>query len=1017
MAEDNQHDAASSKEPGGFHRPVSPIEWWFAGHPDAQSATIQFLVEGVGHIAPQVLATAVEAASAACPGARLVRDGLTWVDSGTAPAVRVVEARGTDPADVLRLPELQTPLAGPQAPTCEVVLVQGPVTTVSFRATHAVMDARGLMTWALDVFRVLRGKEPVGAPDPISGADVLADMSDVEELSLPAHNRASVLGPFDSSDRTRSLSGRRSVQGNHPGVVAKLATALVTAAGLETGLFFVPVDLRHVRPDARTTANMSHGVHLEVTAGEDWEEVHERLLRAVADGEATQKAPPASLLTRTLAELNEAVTVLDDKTRREGLFPTNAVVAHAGRVALADLHTPEFTAHTAYALSRPVPAGAPDVSVLEVDGRTEITLSWWEASDMAARIDALLDGLVEELSPAEHRHWIGNDTAARLPSEASVVDLFARQVAATPDAVALDGPEGEMTYAEFAERTAVVASELRARGAGRETVVGVLADRSVSAMIAIWGVLRAGAAYLPLDAHLPNARILDVLTDVGAPLCLVQRPHDERDCLPEGCAPLVIEALDYSMDPPALDSQIQPNDLAYVIYTSGSTGRPKGVQIEHGGLTNYVQWAVRDFRIDADSRVPLLSSLSFDVSVNTILLPLLVGGTAVLRLGAVSHTLLRELLVRSPANALFLTPSHLDLINRLGLAPEGFRSVVVIGEQLRRSVAQRSQEVFGANCEIINSYGPTEATVVLTQHVYAPDTDTGPSVPVGAPTDNSTVFILDSQSRFATVGERGEMYLGGVQLARGYRGRPDLDRERFVRLADGTPVYRTGDIARALPNGELEFIGRSDDQVKVLGHRIEPAEIAQALESHPGVEAAVVVPRPRPGQEHKALCAYVIAAEVTAAELNEHVAQLLPSYMVPSMTELVESIPYTINGKVDIRSLPDPFLRDRQTTDVSDRDELTVSVTDIWSHTLGLPTDEIADTSDFYQLGGNSLLLLSMLAAVSMKVVGGAGEAQFMGALGQIIREPTLNKVTELARRSAPDSARTPGSTERPGVD
>lgn len=703
------------------------------------------------------------------------------------------------------------------------------------------------MLWALDVFRVLRGEEPVGAPDPISGADVLADLSDVEELSLPAYSRPPVLGLFDSSDRGRSVSGRRSVQGNHPGLVAKLATALVTAAGLEAGTFFVPVDLRHLRPDVRTTANMSHGVHLEVKADDGWEEVHERLLRAIADGEPTRKAPPASLLTRTLDELNEAVAALDDKTRREGVFPTNAVVSHAGRVALADLRTTEFTTHTAYSLSRPVPAGAPE------------------------------------------------------------------------------------------------------------------------------------------------------------------QPHDERDCLPEGCVPLVIEQLDYSVEPPALDAGIRPNDLAYVIYTSGSTGRPKGVQIEHGGLTNYVQWAVRDFRIDAGSRVPLLCSLSFDVSGSTILLPLLVGGTAVLRPGDISHSSLRELLIDSRANALFLTPSHLDLINRLGLTPEGFRSVVVIGEQLRRSVAQRSQEVFGPDCEIINSYGPTEATIVLTQHVYDPDTDTGPAVSIGAPTDNSTMFILDSQNRFAAVGEPGEMYLGGVQLARGYRGQPGLDRERFVRLADGSRVYRTGDIAQALPNGELNFIGRSDDQVKVLGHRIEPSEIAQVLESHPAVHAAVVVPRSRSGQEHKALCAYVIAAKVTVAELNEHVARVLPSYMVPSATELVETIPYTINGKVDVRSLPDPFQRDRQPVDVSGRDEITTSIADIWSQTLGLPSDEIADSADFHQLGGNSVLLLSMLASVITEVVGDERESQFMSALGQIIREPTLDKVTELARRSRPPSQTPPG--------
>ncbi|WP_438485496.1 non-ribosomal peptide synthetase [Streptomyces sp. S186] len=1002
MPEGTQHHTASRSEPSGYRRPISPIEWWFVGHPDSQSATIQFLVEGVGRLEPRQLARAVETASAACPGARLVREGLTWVDSGLAPAVHVVDGSGADAGDVLRLPELQAPLAGPDTPTCEVVLVHGPVTTLAFRADHAVMDANGLLLWALDVFRALRGEAPVGAPDPINAVDVLAEVADVEELSLPAYDRPPVLGPRGAADRSRSVSGRRSVQGNHPGMVAKLATALVAAAGLADARFFVPVDLRHHRPEARTTGNMSHGVHLDVKAGESWEAVHERLLRALSEGEATRKAPPADLLTRTVAELNEAITALDDKICRENAFPTNAVLSHVGRVSLADLHTPEFTAHTAYSVSRPVPAGAPDVAVLEVNGRTEITLSWWDAPETGGQTAALLDRLAEELSPSAHRNWPGNSTARPLPSEDDIVAMFLRQAAATPGRVALDGPEGEVTYEEFARRTAVVAAELRALGAGRESVVGVLADRSVSALVAIWGVLRAGAAYLPLDLDLPDARIREVLTDVDAPVCLMERTQETRECLPEECAPLVIEALDHAAEPPALEADIHPEDLAYVIYTSGSTGRPKGVQIEHRGLTNYVHWAAREFGIGAESRVPLLSSLSFDVSGNTVLLPLVFGGTAVLRPGAVSHTLLRELLVRCRADALFLTPSHLELISRLDLTVEGFRSVVVIGEQLRRSVAERAQEVFGPECRIINSYGPTEATIVLTRHVYSPEADTGPAVPIGAPTDNSTVFLLDAQQRFVPVGEPGEMYLGGVQLARGYHGRADLNRERFVRLADGTRVYRTGDIARVLPTGELEFIGRSDDQVKVLGHRVEPAEIAQALESHPAVDAAVVVPRAQPGDAaHKALCAYVIsAAGVSVADLNAHVARLLPPYMVPAATEVVASLPYTLNGKVDVRALPDPFRRDRRTVTGSARDAYAAAIAGIWSETLGVPPDEIDDTADFYQLGGNSVLLLAMLAAVSREVVGSAAEDDFMSGLGRIVREPTLARVSELARQT-----------------
>jgi amino acid adenylation domain-containing protein len=463
----------------------------------------------------------------------------------------------------------------------------------------------------------------------------------------------------------------------------------------------------------------------------------------------------------------------------------------------------------------------------------------------------------------------------------------------------------------------------------------------------------------------------------------------------------VIESLDHAGDTPVVDVQVRPDDLAYVIYTSGSTGRPKGVEVEHRSLANYAWWAAREFGIDADTRLPLIVSLSFDVAGTTIFLPLLVGGTIVLMAEDVNHASLRSLLTGSGANALSLTPSHLDLIGRLDVTPTGFRTVVVVGEQLRRSVAQRAARMFGEGCAIVNLYGPTEATIGCTVHRFDEATDTDPSVPIGVPMDNNTVFLLDAHRRFVKPGELGEMYLGGAQLARGYRGRPDLDSERFVLLADGTRAYRTGDIARVLPSGELGFVGRTDDQVKVLGHRIEPVEIAQALETHPAVGAAVVVPVTRPGQDHTSLCAYAVTtAEVTVAELDDHVAARLPRYMVPSVTVFVADIPQTVNGKVDVRALPDPFADPGTTAAPTDRDDVATAVAAVWARVLGVPVERVDGRADFHQLGGNSLLLLSMLAAVSTEVVGSAGERRFMAELGRIIREPTLDLVAELARAS-----------------
>ena len=287
-----------------------------------------------------------------------------------------------------------------------------------------------------------------------------------------------------------------------------------------------------------------------------------------------------------------------------------------------------------------------------------------------------------------------------------------------------------------------------------------------------------------------------------------------------------------------------------------------------------------------------------------------------------------------------------------------------------------------------------------TSHEFDPLTDTDPGVPFGRPMDNNTMHVLDSHGRFVAPGELGEAYIGGIQVGRGYLGRPDLTRQRFVRLADGSRVYRTGDIVRLLPSGELTFVSRADDQVKVAGHRIEPAEIAQVLERHPRIRQAAVVPRTRPGRQDKELCAYVVGdGDADPGEWKDFLASRLPRYMVPATITPVAEITLNPNGKVDARRLPDPFAApaDDDGSDPAGRDDVTAAVAAIWARTLQVDGHLIDEQADFHQLGGNSLLLLSMIDEVLSSVVE-HGEAEFKDELTRIIREPTLGQVSALAR-------------------
>jgi acyl-coenzyme A synthetase/AMP-(fatty) acid ligase len=329
----------------------------------------------------------------------------------------------------------------------------------------------------------------------------------------------------------------------------------------------------------------------------------------------------------------------------------------------------------------------------------------------------------------------------------------------------------------------------------------------------------------------------------------------------------------------------------------------------------------------------------------------------VLPVRAVDAVTLREVLEDGGATALAIRPSYLDLINAAGVRRSTMRVVMTAGELLRRSTAIQAQKIFGPQCKILCQWGPTETTIVNTSHEFNPERDTDAGVPFGRPMDNNTVYLLDAQGRFAAPGEPGEAYVGGVQVARGYLGRPDLTRQRFVRLADGTRVYRTGDIARLLPSGELAFVSRADDQVKVAGHRIEPAEVAQALEDHPGVRQATVIARSRPGREDKELCGYVVGADLAPDELRQFLAGRLPKYMIPAAIIAVPEIPRTANGKTDVRQLPDPFSgTSGGDVPVPDRDEVTAAVARIWAHILQADAHLIDEQTDFRQLGGNSLL-------------------------------------------------------------
>ncbi|MGP3955770.1 amino acid adenylation domain-containing protein [Nonomuraea sp. 3N208] len=529
-------------------------------------------------------------------------------------------------------------------------------------------------------------------------------------------------------------------------------------------------------------------------------------------------------------------------------------------------------------------------------------------------------------------------------------DRFAARAARDPDAVALVTPAGTMTYGELDAAANRLARLLRSRGAGPESRVAICLDRSADLVTALLATVKAGAAYVPIDPEYPRDRIAYLVADSAAHVVLTSAAHAHL-CPPDA---VVLDGLDlgaFPTTPPPVPRD--PDGAAYVIYTSGSTGRPKGVVVSHRAIANRLDWMQDAYRLTPADAVLQKTPFGFDVSVWEFFWPLAEGARLVVAApgGHRDGAYLRDLIVDEQVTVCHFVPSMMrSFLDVPGIgACTSLRDVMCSGEALPADLAGRFHDLLGARLH--NLYGPTEAAVDVTAWTCRPGWAEA-RVPIGGPIDNIAVHVLDEAMQPAPVGVPGELHIGGVGLARGYLGRPELTAERFVPNPYGAGrLYRTGDVVRRRADGTLDYLGRRDHQVKIRGHRIEPGEVESVLLEHPGVRAAAVIVR------EERLVAYVAGgAGLDGREVRGWLAGRLPAYLVPAFVVTLDALPVSAHGKLDRDALPAPRAAEADDAFVAPRDPAERAAADAWAAALDLPA--VGVHGNFFELGGDSIRAL-----------------------------------------------------------
>ncbi|PWY55263.1 hypothetical protein DGG96_12410 [Legionella qingyii] len=892
----------------------------------------------------------------------------------------------------------------PSHSATQIIYIKGKRHFLVFRAFHGVMDGMGLYHWVKEIFRAWRKKPLIGTDLTMTDYEFLMQKRKIEYRPNFPLNCIAPTGN-NGSAHTHYLWHKVTLSGKVNAIIAKICQILLENSaelGAEKARFMIPVDLRH-HVEANTTANFSNPIFIEAKKGGDWSTIYCDIVKQLScQNELHIGTYDAYLHHLPLSLLKVLLNALIYYQNKKNQYMMSGIVSKLS-IDLSDLNLEQdCKAIDGFFLPINVPIAPIVLIVTEHNSATTICFSVSNAHATLETCTHLANQFKKlvgepELVPDNNLPYcdtlwpVYNNTLVEFPQEKTIFTKILESSIEHSHKHALISKAQTITYKQLSHRVLEIASFFSDIGVGCGDKVAIYLPRNedmICSMLACWYL---GAAYIPIDIKSPIAWVLALLEDAQPALVI----HEEFALLKQhypGLSTHIPLQIISSKTPRSNGNSL--TQLAYIIYTSGSTGTPKGVMINHGQLLNYLSWAFKTYRNNNQPyHTALFTSIAFDLTVTSLFLPLLSGGSLMLIPEPINTVTLKDILTKQTINFLKLTPSHLRMISLLPMSLGHQLTLVVGGEDLPCKLAQSIVEKIPA-VRIFNEYGPTETTVGCMVHQFDVTKDLHGSVPIGIPAANTRIYCLNSELKPVRLAEEGEIYIAGCNVGVGYLNEPQLTSKYFMDdpFFPGERMYQSGDLAKHREDGLLVYLRRKDQQTKIRGHRIELAEIENVLLAIEGISQAVVTLIKQKyflDEEHNELAAYVVS-ESKGQEINlrGELSAVLPSYMIPKYFIYLTELPLTINGKVDYKKLPDPAseLIDKN---IDGHDDLLAQIRQLFANVLSLPLEVIDNHATFGDMGGDSMQMAYMINELITKMISPQHHIVFSNELERLLVRAT----------------------------